>query len=428
MYSYFMTYQPVKLGALIIGGGVAGPVTAMALQKAGIPATIYEAYDRASDGVGAFLTLAVNGLDALKTLHLDQRVRAAGFDTPRFAMYTGSGRKLADMANGIALDDGTVSQTIERAELYSALRDEAVQRGVAIHYGKRLVDATIDGREVVASFADGSQAYGDLLIGADGLRSRTRTVIDPGAPPARYVGLLNAGGYANGVKLDAAPGVMHMVFGKRCFLGYVVHPDGDVWWFANPPQAEELSPDRLAAISSQEWRTRLRELFADDQSPALSLIDATPEVFAGWNTYDLPNVPTWHRDRMIIVGDAAHATSPASGQGASMAIEDALVLARSLRDADGITSAFARYEHERRVRVERVVAQGKRNGDQKAPGPIGRLLRDYVILPVGLRFAERLANSQRWMFDHHIEWDLQSGLEGVEGLGQRGNVFDRALD
>jgi hypothetical protein len=59
---------------------------------------------------------------------------------------------------------------------------------------------------------------------------------------------------------------------------------------------------------------------------------------------------------------------------------------------------------------------------------MARLLRDYVILPVGLRFAERLANSQRWMFDHHIEWDLKSGLEGVESLGQRGNGFDRALD
>ena len=423
-----MTSRRTNAQAIIIGGGIAGPVTAMALQKAGIPATIYEAYDRASDGVGAFLTLAVNGLDALKTLDLDQHVREAGFDTPRFAMYTGNGRKLAEMRNGIALDNGTVSQTIERAELYSALRDEAVQRGIPIHYGKRLVDATGDGQKVVASFADGSQAYGDLLIGADGLRSATRTLIDPGAPPARYVGLLNAGGYASGVKLDAESGVLHMVFGKRCFLGYVVHPDGDVWWFANPPQDAELSRVRLAAISSEEWRTRLRQLFADDHSPALSLIDATPKVFAGWNTYDLPSVPTWHRDRMIIVGDAAHATSPASGQGASMAIEDALVLARSLRDAADISSAFAAYEHDRRDRVERVVAQGKRNGDQKAPGPMARLLRDYVILPVGLRFAERLADSQRWMFDHHIEWDLKSGLEGVESLRQRGNGFDRALD
>jgi 2-polyprenyl-6-methoxyphenol hydroxylase-like FAD-dependent oxidoreductase len=86
-----------------------------------------------------------------------------------------------------------------------------------------------------------------------------------------------------------------------------------------------------------------------------------------------------------------------------MAIEDALVLARSLRTANSISSAFTAYEHERRDRVERVVTQGERNGNQKEPGQMARLPRDYVILPVGLRFAERLANSQ-WMFDHHIEW------------------------
>ena len=108
---------------------------------------------------------------------------------------------------------------------------------------------------------------------------------------------------------------------------------------------------------------------------------------------------------MIIIGDAAHATSPASGQGASMALEDAVVLAKCLRDQPDIASAFATYERLRRARVERVVAQGKRNGNQKAAGPVGRVLRD-LFMPVMLRALERSGKlSQNWMFDYHIDWE-----------------------
>ena len=385
--------------ALIIGGGMAGPVTAMALQRAGIEATVYEAYDRTADGVGAFLTLAVNGLAALGELGLGDLVRGKGFDTPAMVAEM-DGRRLAEFSFGEPLPDGTHNQTITRADLYGVLRDEAVRRGVPIEYGKRLVAAksTVDG--LTATFADGTTAAGDLLVGADGLRSVTRTIIDPHAPAPRYVPLLNAGGYARGVDLAGEPGVMHMFFGRRCFFSYVKRPDGQVWWFANPPQPTELTGGELAAITPGLWRARLRELFADDDSPALRVIDATEEIFAGWNTYDFPTVPVWHRDRMIIIGDAAHATSPASGQGASMALEDAVTLAKCLRDLPDVPAAFAAYEDLRRTRVERVVKQGKRNGDGKAAGPVARL-----FLPLVFRIVAKAAAKQGWLYDHRIRWD-----------------------
>ncbi len=92
-------------------------------------------------------------------------------------------------------------------------------------------------------------------------------------------------------------------------------------------------------------------------------------------TYDFPTVPT----RMVIIGDAAHATSPAAGQGAAMALEDAVTLARCLRDVPSIPKALAAYEGLRREHVEAVVERGKRNGDAKAVGPVGRVIRDIFI-------------------------------------------------
>ncbi|OLF05901.1 FAD-dependent oxidoreductase [Actinophytocola xinjiangensis] len=387
--------------ALVIGGGIAGPTTAMALEQVGIDATVYEAYDRGADGVGAFLTLAVNGLAALRPLGLADLLRDTGFDTPSMVAWMGDGRRITEFSFGDPLADGTRNQTITRAALYGAFRDEALRRGITVEYGRRLVDAESTGDGVRARFADGSTAEGDLLIGADGLRSVTRRIIDPQAPAPRYVPLMNVGGYATGLDVDVEPGVFNMVFGRRCFLGYLRAPDGTVWWFANPPQERELSPAELAAISPDQWREHLRHLFAADAAPARALIDATDELFTGWNTYDFPTVPTWHRDRLIIIGDAAHATSPSAGQGASMAIEDAVVLAKCLRDLPDVPAAFRAYESLRRQRVERVVARGKRNGSGKALGPVGR-----VLLPTFFRLLARFSGGgQNWIFNHRIDWD-----------------------
>jgi 2-polyprenyl-6-methoxyphenol hydroxylase-like FAD-dependent oxidoreductase len=103
---------------------------------------------------------------------------------------------------------------------------------------------------------------------------------------------------------------------------------------------------------------------------------------------------------MLIIGDAAHAPSPSSGQGASMAMEDALVLAGCLRDAAAVPDAFVSYERERRQRVERIVAQGARSGGSKIPGRFGRVARD-VMLRLMLRYFVT-EQSLAWMYDYRV--------------------------
>ena len=121
------------------------------------------------------------------------------------------------------------------------------------------------------------------------------------------------------------------------------------------------------------------------------------------NTYDLGHVPIWHRGPMVIIGDAAHAPSPTSGQGASMAAEDGVILAKALRDLPSIGAALAEYELQRRQRVEKIVAFGARGSSAKVPGRFGRVMRD-ALLRVVFRFfvSER---SMAWQFDHRVEWD-----------------------
>jgi FAD-dependent urate hydroxylase len=394
--------------ALIIGGGVAGPVTAVALQRAGIDAVVYEAHVPTTEEVGSYLTVATNGIDALRAIGADTPVLDAGFPTPTNLLLSGTGRRLGAASNGGRLPDGTTAHTIRRSRLYRALHQQAADRGVPVEVGKRLVgaDAAPDGG-VVARFEDGTVATGDLLVGADGVHSATRRIIDPAAPDGRYVGLVNFGGYTHQAAADAEPGVWHMIFGRRAFFGYVVDPGGGTVWFANVPRAKVSQAER-AATTAEQWRRQLVELFADDHGPASGLIAEGALQLAGDNTHDLPKVPTWRKGPMVVIGDAAHAPTPTSGQGASMAAEDAVELARCLRDLPDVPQALAAYEGLRRKRVERIVAQGARTSSSKTPGPVARVLRD-LLLPVVFRLLVT-DRSRAWIHDHHIDWDAPAAV------------------
>ncbi|WP_433297277.1 FAD-dependent oxidoreductase [Actinoplanes sp. CA-030573] len=430
--------------ALVAGGGIAGAVAAIALHRAGLAPRLFEARAEGEDDVrGAFVTVAVNGLTALRALDLDPaRVLAAGFPTPHLAMVNGAGRRLAVLPLGGPTPDGTVTTTIRRADLYGALRAAVVERGIPIEYGKRLTGYTEHDRPatappatappatappatappatvppatvppagrptaasaggVIANFADGSTAAGDLLVGADGLRSRVRELLNPSGPEPTFLGLLNTGGFTDrpvDADLDRTPGLMQMAFGRKSFFGWAVAPDGRVWWFANPPSKR---PVRSSDYTPESWRAHLIGLFAGDDLPAAAIIRATDVAIGPWNTDDLRRVPVWHSGRVVLAGDAAHAVAPSSGQGASMAIEDAVVLGRCLAARDDIGAALEAYEKTRRTRVQKVVAQGRRNGSGKTAGPIGAAIRD-AMFPAFLKLAYRKGNPQSWILDHRV--------------------------
>jgi 2-polyprenyl-6-methoxyphenol hydroxylase-like FAD-dependent oxidoreductase len=143
------------------------------------------------------------------------------------------------------------------------------------------------------------------------------------------------------------------------------------------------------ATTAEQWRSRLLDLHADDPPQILQILkDSAPPVGA-WPLTDLASIPTWHTNRVCLVGDAAHATSPSAGQGASLALEDAVVLAHQMAAHGDERRALAAFETRRRPRVESLIRLARRNSNTKTPGPIAGLFRD-LLLPVLLR-AEHTA-------------------------------------
>ena len=338
---------------LIAGGGVAGAATALALHQAGIASVVYEAHPSGGDDAGAFLTVMANGMAALDTIDAGRSVVDASYPAAAVELFDAGGRHLQHRAiEGPA-------RTLSRAALYRVLQELAIARGIPVVHGKRLAGAAARDGGVEVRFADGSRAEGDVLVGADGIHSATRRLIDPQAPAPRYTGQHVVYGYADGNPAGSAPDAYHMVFGARAFFGFTAPGDGRTWWFAR------LTGDsRAAGTTAGQWRDLALEAVREDATPAAAIIAATGDAVVGGDSYDIPTTPSWHNDRMVLVGDAAHAASPAAAQGASMAMEDAVALAAALGELADPAAAFAAYAARRREQTEETVAASARLGDQ----------------------------------------------------------------
>ena len=166
-----------------------------------------------------------------------------------------------------------------------------------------------------------------------------------------------------------------------------------------------LTPGDPRAADTAALHSGLTRLLSVDQSPAAAIVAATEGPILVSNQWEVPPVPNWHRDRMIIIGDAAHAVSPATGQGAPLACEDAVTLARHLRESDDIPAAFAGYETDRRERVHRVTEMGAMMGGTQALDPFGRVVRD-LFLPriLGHISAAEMMAEMSWLYEHRIDW------------------------
>ena len=257
---------------------------------------------------------------------------------------------------------------------------------------------------ITARFADGSTATADVLIGADGIHSTVRTLIDPTAPGPEIVPLLNFGAAAD-FAVQAAPDAMYFVFGKRAFLGYWVQPDGRTSWFSNLPRREPMTIAQARAVPAEEWLRQLREIYADDVPARDILRHTSSDQLASFGSMEImPSVPHWHRGRMVLVGDSAHAPSSSSGQGASLAAESAVQLARCLRDLPDLPSALETYEALRRPRVEKVAKRAAKTNNSKALGPAAITMM-RLMMPIATRTfltPERtLGTEQRY----RIDWD-----------------------
>jgi 2-polyprenyl-6-methoxyphenol hydroxylase-like FAD-dependent oxidoreductase len=352
--------------ALIVGAGIGGLASAIALQRAGLDVAIVE-QAAAIREIGAGISLWANAIGALDRLGLGTAVRAASLTYDNAGVRTSDGTVLstfdtAEMRRRL----GHPIVVMHRADLLGAL---ATAAGQPIEFSKRCVRVRQESTAAVADLDDGSSVRADVLIGADGLYSVVRAAIHGDERP-RYSG---CAAWRSVVRFDGTvlPGES---WGHGSVFGQVPMEGGRVYWFAteNVPAGEPRSADEKA---------RLLARFGSWHAPIRQLIEAAREDEILRNDiYDRPPLPAWGRGRITLVGDAAHPMVPFLGQGGCQALEDAVALGVAVQSASGLPAALQQYERSRLARANMFVRRSRLAGRiARVEHPIGIAIRNALV-------------------------------------------------
>lgn len=349
---------------LVIGAGLGGLVTAIALAGAGLPVSVFEAASALTE-TGAGLTLGRGAQHVFRDLGCQADVAAGACPAGSLPFLHYSTARLlmgsSDTGDGTP-DDGRddIVRHMYRGDLQAVLLDHAARLRIPLNTGKRLVGLEQAPGNVTAHFADGSRAVGHVLVGADGVRSAVRAILHPGDAP-RFTGHV---AYRFLVPRAAAAPFMGQgrsaifIGPKRTFNRYTMQ-GGDSVNCAGLAETGEAVPEGWslpAAIAE------VSAAFPDWHGDVTGLIGKAQSIIK-WGLYDRVPLPVWSQGRVTLLGDAAHAMLPFLGMGAAMAIEDGWALARCLALEPDIRAGLARYEAARRTRCETMQAMSRRQGE-----------------------------------------------------------------
>lgn len=367
--------------ALIIGGGIGGLAAAIALRRAGIEAIVYEG-SIALREIGAGLTLWRNAVRAAEKLGLSNELAAIGMPMNEGGVRSWRGDVLSNTFVDRDESNGVQATVVHRAELLAML-SAALDEGM-VHVQTKCVGFKQDNAGVWAQFADGSEAAGDVLVGADGIHSVIRAQLF-GKEKPRYSGYTGWRGIAQ-LEYEHIPAAATESWGAGRRFGLAPLNQGRVFWYAtlNVPEGTGDS-----AIGRKE---RLLALFGDWHKPIRMVIEATAELAILHNDiYDRKPLHHWTRGRVTLLGDAAHPMTPNLGQGACQALEDAVVLAQCLKQSGSVIAALQSYEKRRLSRTNAIVRLSRRIGQiGQVQNPTVCSLRDMMMksLPTTIQLKQ----------------------------------------
>lgn len=335
---------------LVVGGGIAGLMVAAGLRNRGVDCELVERAEEWAP-VGAGIVLSVNAMAVLRGLALDEKLVHAGHVLGRGAITDATGRDLGSTDFGTLEPEFGPTVALHRAALHEILLAAAGPTPIAL--GTSVEHLASDSTGVDVRFTDGREDRFDLVIGADGLRSKVRSLVFEPRP-------IVYSGYTCWRLVVRAPSeTVHMreMWGRGLRFGIVPIGSGRVYCFAvaNAPhgQADPME-DRLA-----RFRKRFSGFGGD--VPAILASLKHPDELIHNDLEELAEGP-WSTGRVVLVGDAAHAMTPNMGQGAAMALEDAAMLVEALTNHATVDRALAEYESRRKPRVRWVQNQSRRIG------------------------------------------------------------------
>lgn len=349
-----------ELDIAIIGAGIGGLVSALALRQRGFRPVIYERVGALGE-VGAGITLWPNATRVLYALGLGDRLDAIGEEPAAHTIRhfaTDETIQAMPRKGVMGARYGSPFYQIHRRDLHDMLVEalEKIAPG-SIHLNKDLV-ALENGDRPRATFADGTGVTADLIVGADGIRSQVRKILFNDAPP-RFT---NTVAWRGLVPMEAVPEPLRsspagLYLGPhRHFTSYTIR-QGSTLNYVAVAEVDEWTEEGWTIHSSIAEAV---ERFGDFSPAVRGVIEATPpELCFKWGLFDRDPHEQWSVGSVTILGDAAHPMLPFLGQGAGMVIEDGMVLARAVAESETVPEALRRYEGARRDRTAYTMLQSR---------------------------------------------------------------------
>ena len=349
-----------KLRIAVIGAGLGGPATASLLQAAGHEVKVYEQSPGFSR-IGAGINLSPNVMRILDRIGIGRRLARTGAKSTHWVSRAwDTGEVLFDYPLGETMEKryGAPYMCVHRGDFH-ALLIECVPPGT-IEFGKRLVDLEQVGSVVKLVFGDGTRAEADLVIGADGVRSRCRELL-VGLEPPRYSGYVAYRSIFPASLLAGRPLVDYEKWwgpGRWLYLTYFITSSREEFFVVtSSPQAEWRHETSSVPADLEEMRASFTGFHPEVHRQLAAIPSATK-----WAVYDSDPLPVWSRGRVVLLGDACHAMTPYMGQGAAMAIEDGAMLTRCLDASEGdIEHALRLYEANRKDRTAAMQGTSRKN-------------------------------------------------------------------
>lgn len=385
---------------IIIGAGVAGPILALQLKKRGFEPEIFESRSEGNIKEGAFLGLTPNGLNVLKE-YIDLNLLKEDYTPGSMKFFNAKGKQIAEVDTAYQKQQyGVETIQIKRANLNKYVRMAAIDAGIKISYNKKFIRCHEENELITAYFADGTKADADIMIGCDGMFSEVRNQLFPNVSAIKYTKLISTGGYAKVPELSKPLDSIRMTFGERGFFAYSVSDKGEVWWFNNYFREEKPKLQEIEKKLKTEIQDHLVNVHKNDDPLFSKIIKNSHEIIA-YPIFDLPKLLHWHKGRVCLIGDAAHGISPHIGQGASLALEDTIVIAELLKLHKDYRTAFQIFQSHRQPRVEKIIKSAREVGNTKIKtNPIVAWFRDHLLGFFIGRQIQQLGWIYGWIFSH----------------------------
>lgn len=349
-----------NLKILIIGAGIGGLTSAIALGKDGHQIEMIER-DPSWAVYGVGIIQQSNVLRAMHQLGILADYLDAGFGFDTVDVFSPGGQHLASVPSHKLVEDKPANVGIGRPALHKVLGDRAKAAGADIHLGVTATRIDQDDDQVTVHFSDGRSGRYDLVIAADGVNSSTRSQLFPDAPAAQFTG---QGVWRYNFPRPPDLNSLH-VYAGPIGMGFVPLSESLMYLYVTTPEPDNprYPEDTLAAA----MRAKLTQAPPTVAAYAEQITDNDAVVYKPLQWVFLED--DWYQGRVVLLGDAVHATTPHLGQGAGMAIEDAIVLADELSRADTISAALPAYQARRFERCRYIVEKSRAIGDSQ----LGRL-------------------------------------------------------